>query len=72
LIKRSSDMIEQALALPITSYTWTEIYGAFDKIKQTWPDSVIRSAVYNASQWSKAPFLELKEAEVKESVDINM
>jgi hypothetical protein len=62
----------QALALPITEYSWTEISKAFDKIKQTWPDSVIRAAVYNAASWSRAPFLELKEAEVQESVDVNM
>ena len=37
------------------------ITAIFQQIKEKWPDSRIEVAIWNAAQWSRIPFLEVKE-----------
>ncbi|THH08907.1 hypothetical protein EW146_g8838 [Bondarzewia mesenterica] len=61
----------QAAAFPIASYTPQEIRNAFSAIRAHWP-SEIRGALYNAAFGIWKPFLEVTEAEVRESLDTNV
>jgi len=56
----------------IESYTQDSIQSVFSSIKQTWPDGEIRVAVWNAGLGIWKPFLDMTEAEVRESVDTNI
>ncbi len=51
----------QAHSFPLESYTHDNIAAVFQRIKEKWPDSRIEAAIWNAAQWSRIPFLEVKE-----------
>ena len=51
----------QAHSFPLESYTHDNIAAIFQQIKERWPDSRIEVAIWNAAQWSRIPFLEVKE-----------
>lgn len=52
---------KQACAFPLESYSWQNINKVFEEVKAKWPDSRIKVALWNASQWSRIPFLDVTE-----------
>ncbi|KZT51198.1 short-chain dehydrogenase/reductase SDR [Calocera cornea HHB12733] len=61
-----------AAAFPIVKYDYADIHEAFDAIKKHWPGEELRVAVFNAGYGVWKPFLEVTEAEWKESVQTNI
>jgi hypothetical protein len=51
----------QAHSFPLKEYTREEITAVFKAVRKQWPDSRIKVSLWNASQWSKIPFLEVTE-----------
>jgi NAD(P)-dependent dehydrogenase (short-subunit alcohol dehydrogenase family) len=67
-----STVITQALPLHVSSYSYASFTDAFKKIRSEWPDSPIRVAVFNAAANYRKPFLEVKEEEIKDSLETNV
>jgi len=61
-----------AVAFPVPDYSWSAITEAFSAIKTRFPGSPIRAAVFNAGQWHRGPFLELKEEDIQNSLQVNV
>lgn len=62
----------QAETFSLESYDHASIKAVFESIKATWPDGRLKTAVWNTGQWSTIPFMEIKESDIKLSVQINM
>jgi NAD(P)-dependent dehydrogenase (short-subunit alcohol dehydrogenase family) len=64
--------LSQALALTIPSYSYETFATAFSSIKEKWPESSVRVAVFNAGAGIWKNFLSVTEADVQTSVDTNI
>jgi len=62
----------EAEGFPVQAYTFDNVKTAFASIKQTWPDSEIRAAVWNAAAGTWKSFLDVTEEEIKTSLDTNV
>jgi len=62
----------EAEPFPVASYEPDNLADAFHKIKERWPESELRVAVWNAGYGVWKPFLELTDDEVKEALDTNI
>ncbi|KAG8812900.1 hypothetical protein FRC17_001757 [Serendipita sp. 399] len=62
----------EAFPFPLKAYTREEIVAVFQAVRKKWPDSRIKAALWNASQWSRIPFLDVKEEDIQMSVQINI
>ncbi|KAG8805404.1 hypothetical protein FRC19_007903 [Serendipita sp. 401] len=62
----------EAFPFPLKAYTREEIVAVFQAVRKKWPDSRIKAALWNASQWSRIPFLDVKEEDIQKSVQINI
>jgi len=62
----------EAAPFPVAAYDAPSIEGAFTNIKSRWPSSQLKVAVYNAAHGVWKPFLELKDEDVEQSVNINI
>ena len=62
----------EAEAFPVETYDHKNLHEAFSKIKSKWPDSRLKTSVWNTAQWSRIPFLDITEEDIKKSVQINM
>jgi len=75
-LKATADDIQKAGGevkdFPVKDYSWSSITSVFSAIASHWPDGEIRATIWNAAQWHKGPFLEVKPADVQESVDVNV
>jgi NAD(P)-dependent dehydrogenase (short-subunit alcohol dehydrogenase family) len=58
--------------LPVAAYNYETFTSTFEKIRAEWPDSAIRVGVFNAAVGVWKGFLDVTEAEIKESVDTNV
>ena len=68
-LKEAADEINgwpngEAAAFPISVYNKAEISRVFAEIKQTWPGSEIRVAVYNTGHRVEKPFLDLTQKDI--------
>jgi len=61
-----------AAAFPVSEYSWTDISQAFGSIKTHFSGSPIRAAVFNVGHRHRGPFLELKEQDLQESLQVNV
>ncbi|KAI5480550.1 hypothetical protein MNV49_000246 [Pseudohyphozyma bogoriensis] len=61
-----------AQVFALEAYDHENMAKVFDAIKQHWPDSRIRCAVWNTGQWSNIPFLDIKESDIKLSAQVNI
>lgn len=62
----------QAHPFPVKDYTREHILAMFQAVKAKWPNSRIKVALWNASQWSRIPFLQVTEqVGYKYSADID-
>jgi NAD(P)-dependent dehydrogenase (short-subunit alcohol dehydrogenase family) len=64
--------LAQALALTIPSYSYETFATAFSSIRDKWPESAVRVAVFNAASGVWKNFLSVTEADVQTSVDTNI
>lgn len=62
----------QAAPFPIAAYDKKSIDDVFATIKSQWPSSPLKVAVYNAAHGAWKPFLELKDEDIEQSVDVNI
>ena len=62
----------QAHAFVIDEYSHAMLADVFKRIATTWSDSRIRTAVWNAAQWSRIAFLDVTEANLKRSMQMNV
>ncbi len=62
----------QAAPFPLAAYDAKSIEGAFASIKSHWPAAPLKVAVYNAAHGVWKPFLELKEEDIQQSVNVNI
>ncbi len=62
----------KAAPFPIAAYDAKSIEGVFASIKSHWPADPIRVAVYNAFARRMKPFLDLKEEDIEQSVNVNV
>jgi len=62
----------EAAAFHIAAYDAKSIEGVFASIKSHWPAAPLRVAVYNASHGAWKPFLDLKEEDIEQSVNVNI
>lgn len=64
----------QAAPFPIASYATAELASAFKAIQEHFPSPkfAIRAAVFNTAGGVFKPFLEVTEADIQDSVDINI
>ncbi|CAG7854162.1 SubName: Full=Uncharacterized protein {ECO:0000313/EMBL:CCA68919.1} [Serendipita indica DSM 11827] len=58
----------EAHPFPVKEYSRDEIVAVFRAVREKWPDSRIKVALWNASQWSRIPFLD----DIQRSVQINV
>ncbi|KLO08536.1 NAD-P-binding protein [Schizopora paradoxa] len=83
LIARNADLLKEtaqainaaggeAAPFPIAAYDTKSIEGVFATIKSQWPSSPLKVAVYNAAHGAWKPFLELKEDDIEQSVNVNI
>lgn len=56
----------------IQEYSHTSLADVFKRVREAWPDSRIRTAVWNAAQWSRIAFLDITEADLKRSMNMNV
>jgi len=61
-----------AAGFPLESYTYETVKSAFQGIRETWPESEIRAALFNAGSGAWKGFLEVTEQDVKTLVDTNV
>lgn len=62
----------EAHSFPLKEYTREQIAEVFSAVRKKWPDSRIKAALWNASQWSRIPFLDVTEDDIQKSVQINV
>ncbi|GAA5896438.1 hypothetical protein JCM6882_001013 [Rhodosporidiobolus microsporus] len=62
----------QAKIFSVDKYSHVEIKGVFEGIRQTWPEARLRAAVWNTAQWSNIPFLDITEADIRLSAELNI
>jgi len=72
LEKEINDSGGTAKGFQIPEYSHQTIAEVFKGITDLWPDGRVRVAVYNASQWSRIPFLEVKRDDLVKSANMNM
>jgi len=63
---------DKARAFAVESYDDKHITEAFSDIKKHWPNEELRVAVWNAGYGVWKPFLQVTDAEVRESVNTNI
>ncbi|BGP25261.1 short-chain dehydrogenase/reductase SDR [Rhodotorula toruloides] len=56
----------------VEEYSYQSMEGVFEEIKQRWPDGRLKCAVWNTSQWSRIPFLDITEKDITASATINV
>ena len=56
----------------IQDYSHTTLADVFKRVASTWPDSRVRTTVWNAAQWSRIAFLDVTEADIKRSMQMNV
>lgn len=61
-----------ARVFSVDAYDHKGIRGVFQGIAQAWPESRIKTAIWNTSQWSMIPFLDIKEEQIQLSVQLNI
>lgn len=54
------------------AYTHDSMKATFSSIKQAWPDSEIRAALWNAGAGVFKNFLDVTEDDIKQSLDTNV
>jgi NAD(P)-dependent dehydrogenase (short-subunit alcohol dehydrogenase family) len=62
----------KALSVPVSSYDYASFTEAFKKIRSEWPDSSVRVGVFNAGAGYWKPFLDVKEEEIRDSLETNV
>jgi len=62
----------EAAPFPIAAYDAKSIEGVFANIKSHWPAAPLKVAVYNAGYGVWKPFLELKEEDIQQCVNVNI
>lgn len=62
----------QAAPFPVPSYKPQDLTNVFHQIKEFWPDSELRVAVWNAGQFVWKPFLQLTDDDVEQALDTNV
>ena len=63
----------QAHAFPLPEgYSHTSLSTSFKSIKAHWPQATINVGLWNAASWTRKPFLEITEDEIKESLGTNL
>ncbi|PVG00908.1 short-chain dehydrogenase/reductase SDR [Serendipita vermifera] len=62
----------EAHSFPLKDYNHEEINAVFEAVKEHWPNSKIKVALWNASQWSRIPFMDVTEQDIQKSVQINI
>jgi len=62
----------KAEVFSFANYDHSSIAEVFAKIKETWPEGRIKCCVWNTGQWSNIPFMEIKEKDIKLSVQVNI
>jgi NAD(P)-dependent dehydrogenase (short-subunit alcohol dehydrogenase family) len=67
-----ADVFTQALALPVSSYSYESFTSAFSTIKSKWPEHTVRVAVFNAGAGVWKNFLSVTEEDIRKSVDTNI
>ncbi|KAH8928113.1 NAD(P)-binding protein [Atractiella rhizophila] len=83
LIARKADFLEntakkirsaggEVKAFPIPEYNHEQLSKAFEDIMANWPNGRLKCAVWNAAQWSRIPFMDITEADLKRSANMNM
>lgn len=71
-LNNSSNSDPIAIPFPITAYSREEIERAFAAIKTAWQGAEIRVAVYNTGHRIARPFLELTQADIDASINVNI
>ncbi|KAG8947924.1 hypothetical protein FRC04_010120 [Tulasnella sp. 424] len=62
----------EAAPFPVEAYTHDSMKATFSSIKQAWPDSEIRAALWNAGAGVFKNFLDVTEDDIKQSLDTNV
>ena len=62
----------QVAAFPITDYNYQEVQRAFRAVRERWPQSDIRVALFNAGYAVWKPFLQITEDEIDRVTDANI
>ncbi|KAM0789164.1 hypothetical protein ACM66B_000012 [Microbotryomycetes sp. NB124-2] len=62
----------EAEIFSVEQYDRTNLRRTFEAIRSKWPDSRIRTAIWNTSQWSMIPFMDITEDQIQASVQINI
>ncbi|KAK4051455.1 hypothetical protein OIV83_002939 [Microbotryomycetes sp. JL201] len=62
----------EAEIFSVEQYDRVNIQRIFGTIRDRWPESRIRTAIWNTSQWSMIPFMDIKEEQIQASVQINI
>ncbi|KAG9012471.1 hypothetical protein FRB90_006707 [Tulasnella sp. 427] len=62
----------EAAPFPVESYTYDSMKSTFGSIKQAWPDSEIRAALWNVGAGVFKNFLDVTEDDIKTSLNVNV
>ncbi|KAI0265850.1 NAD-P-binding protein [Gloeopeniophorella convolvens] len=62
----------QAAAFPVADYNYKEMQTAFRAVRQRWPDTPIRAALFNAAYGVRKPFLEHREEDIDKTMTTNI
>ncbi|SCZ90261.1 BZ3500_MvSof-1268-A1-R1_Chr9g10769 [Microbotryum saponariae] len=62
----------EAKVFSVEGYDHENLERVFKEVRKEWPGSRLKTAVWNTSQWSNIPFLDIKESDIRASTQINI
>ncbi|KAK4057139.1 hypothetical protein OIO90_001634 [Microbotryomycetes sp. JL221] len=62
----------EAEIFSVDKYDHDCITSMFRQVRSKWPDARIRTTIWNTSQWSMIPFMDIKREQIEASVQINI